>query len=238
MKEHPILFSGAMVRAILREQNPKTQTRRVVRFPKHWQHVTHDDLTAGGFWNAYQSYDGGATNDFHRWLYGDEPLPQNYQPGDRLWVKETWADVNTESGPAIAYRSGGMHFCTDDAYPVEYERYPGCEFSMWLGDLLRREPGHAWRPSIHMPRWASRLALEITDVRAQRLQSISEEDALAEGVWLDPPDAHGFRSELRPAFRELWDSLNAKRGLGWAVNPWVFAYTFRRLAALHDAERE
>ena len=108
-----------------------------------------------------------------------------------LWVRETWADVNTENGPALAYRAGGLHFCVDDAYPVEYERYPKMQFTMWCGDLERGEPGHSWRSPLHMPRWASRLTLEVTDVRVQRLRDIAEDDAIAEGA-TSRPHCHGY----------------------------------------------
>ena len=97
-------------------------------------------------------------------------------------------------------------------------------------------PAH-WHPSIFMPRWASRLTLEITAVRAERLQDITEEDAKAEGLSDIPymmPGEEGVRgfgpdSITRPRFRALWDSLNAKRGYGWDANPWAWVIEFRRL---------
>jgi hypothetical protein len=92
--------------------------------------------------------------------------------------------------------------------------------------------GARWKPSIHMPRWASRILLEVTEVRVQRLQDISEEDADAEGVQVDldvidriPYPAHPFKD----AFVKLWDTINAKRGHGWETNPWVWAVSFRRI---------
>lgn len=83
-----------------------------------------------------------------------------------------------------------------------------------------------WRPSIHMPRHACRITLEVTNVRVQRIQDISEEDARAEGVY--PQDAI-INASCRWLFRRLWDSINAKRGYGWDANPWVWAVTFERV---------
>lgn len=87
-----------------------------------------------------------------------------WKNGDRLWVRETWADTNGESGPMISYRAGGDRFLINDSYPVDYSRYPGCNFTMWAGDLRRGEHGHSWRPSVHMPRWASRIILSVVNI--------------------------------------------------------------------------
>lgn len=124
------------------------------------------------------------------------------QPGDRLWVRETWA----EDGSRYTYRA------TNETWA-------------WH-----------WAPSIFMPRAASRITLEITDVRVERVQDISEEDARAEGVTRELrgprtyPDRHAARSHetYRDAYMRLWDALNAKRGCGWAVNPWVWVISFQR----------
>jgi hypothetical protein len=121
-------------------------------------------------------------------------------PGDRLWVRETFAQ-GVEGCP------GGISYRADHADPK--------------GD----GPAHPvkWRPSIFMPRAASRILLEITDVRVQRLQEISTRDIWAEGIAASP--------DVDPVheWRDLWDSLNAARGFGWAANPWVWAITFRRV---------
>ena len=133
--------------------------------------------------------------------------------GDRLWVRETWACLSgvVRPGEPLAYRA-------DTAG----------------GERVRVDA--PWRPSIHMPRWASRLTLEITEVRAQRLQDCSEEDARAEGVHhltrmlLDatiPDDvAAATRGGARSAFAALWDTISGKRAT-WASNPWVWAITYR-----------
>jgi hypothetical protein len=170
----PILFSAPMIRSIL--AGAKTQTRRALKTPRGCPKdyvYTPGALVdpAMGWWQ----------NPEHDRVGWSSALP--YSVGDRLWVKETWADVNTESGPALLYRADNhLHFCTDDAYPVEYERYPGCLFSMWCGDLLRGEPGHKWRSPRYMPKWASRITLEVTAVRVERLQDITEADCFAEGL--------------------------------------------------------
>jgi hypothetical protein len=151
--------------------------------------------------------------------------PHQWQVSDRLWVRETWADVNTENGPAIMFRAGGFHFCADDAFPVEYDRYPGLRFTMWCSDLERGEPGHAWRSSIFMPRWASRITLEVTGVRVEQLQDIKERDAEAEGVLpiLVPPD--GGSAPHVEGFRAVWANIHGPES--WDANPWVAVVQFR-----------
>ena len=156
-------------------------------------------------------------------------------PGDLLWVRETWADVNTDNGPAFAYRAGGLRFCLDDAYPVEYERYLGMQFTMWWGDLARGEPGHSWRSPLHMPRFVSRLTLEVADIRIQRLHEISDDDALAEGLAPGSCINEGHRMFQNPfaeleegtgdwAYKLLWESLHGEGT--WEDNPEVIALTF------------
>jgi len=116
-----------------------------------------------------------------------------YAPGDLLWCRETWCHGLAELGQLPAYyRADGEDDCT------------------------------RWRPSIHMPRWASRLTLRVTDVRVQRVQEISEGDAIAEGACRYP-----MVQSARLDFRKLWNSINAKRpGCAWADNPWVAVIGF------------
>ena len=195
MIEKPILFSGEMVKAIL--DGRKTQTRRIVSLLPHWVgDLTHDDLERGGFWNAW-------TGTEHQWQYGDERLRQNYQVGGRLWVRETWRVF------------GGRQY--------EYQQHQPSV--LYRADFDLFDEKGAWRPSIFMPRWASRITLEITGVRVERLQEISEDDALAEGVKPLLPVAD---VRYRPAFQNLWGKINGKRA-PWASDPWVWVVEFKRV---------
>jgi hypothetical protein len=148
-----------------------------------------------------------------------------YLPGDRLWVRETWGifDCDTfgeEYG--IAYKADESG---DDGAPCRWIKTPVewrgryCCIDEIEGTCLSDE---RWRSSIHMPRWVSRLTLEIKDVRVERLKDISEEDALQEGVVSHPVWKRFAISE----FEKLWDPLNAKHG--WDVNPWVWVIEFQR----------
>lgn len=147
------------------------------------------------------------------------PLSVPYAPGDRLYVRETWKphSIYSEMQPKLIPESR-IFYKADDTYAPSNTR---------------------WRPGIHMPRWASRITLHVTDVRVQRLQEISEEDARAEGAllpWTGSPgttcdDTRSARSE----FEALWNSLNGPRGFGWDANPWVIAVTFRPIIANIDS---
>ncbi|WP_212525889.1 hypothetical protein [Actibacterium sp. MT2.3-13A] len=141
-----------------------------------------------------------------------------YAIGDRLWVREKFAVSGIGWGKKPIDAIGGK---------VHYTADPDHGWHDYWGN---------WHPSIHMPRWASRLTLVVTDVRVQRLQEISEADARAEGARfaMEPTrklqgwtfDEVYSRAMARDAFAHLWDGLNAKRGFGWAANPWVVALTF------------
>ena len=189
MKERPILFSGPMVRAIL--DGKKTMTRRVMKLP-----ISHNDIESvsditGGWWCGFNSND---TSYLLTCPYG--------QPGDRLWVRETWRSTRVDKTPApCIYRADGG----------------------------KTPYGKPWIPSIHMPRWASRITLEITGVWVERVQEISEENAKAEGVTPSIVGQDLDHLRYRAGFQSLWDSINAKRGYGWDANPWVWVLTFRRV---------
>ena len=200
MTDKPLLFSGPMVRALL--EGRKTQTRRILKIRGHktFSFFGPSD-TAGYDWHLRDSQ--------RRWHdLRDAQLRQRlgYEPGDLIWVRETF----NQSGfpwPNLAQGLGRLHYQADPDHG--WQPYWG-----------------RWRPSIHMPRWASRLTLLVTDVRVQRLQDISEADAVAEGcrgfVSADGEDGTSPREE----FQDLWNSLNADRGYGWEANPWVCALTF------------
>ena len=230
VRERPILFSSESVRAIL--DGRKTQTRRVVK--------TQPEKSSQGDYFVWDRGGHGA----RAAMTTPDPLPGPYgfteshwailspygQPGDRLWVRETWAISDLLMRPECihkAHRNAKEWWFYGGAPKPDHIKNVvyGAEFAgSWKG---------AWRPSIFMPRWASRLTLEVTDVRVERLRDISREDALAEGV----DDFFGgqyFEGYLDMAaavanYRRLWDSLNAKRGYGWDVNPWVRAISFARV---------
>lgn len=200
MNEKPILFSGAMVRAIL--EGHKTQTRRVLK-------GIALEMLGDGFTAEYVADTGNAA-----WCpYG--------RPGDRIWVRETFSrcgcDGCTKAWP-MPWPLG------KDNHPVLYRA------------TRNGTSGLVWRPSIFMPRWASRITLEVTKVRVERVQEISEEDANAEGLTSNyqdgiacssiPPERHKWHQPKRVFFSALWDSLNAKRGFGWDANPWVWVIEF------------
>lgn len=238
MNVKPILFSGPMVRALL--EGRKTQTRRIIK-PQPSREVTSAGvISRSGIGQTDEwSWLSGDPKDCDTWG-GEGEFKTGYRPGDMLWVRENWQTGSTSDGPQISYRATPDFFQIDawdgtdeGAGPsFNYARCPSAKFSHWLSDVLENDG--PWRPSIHMPRWASRLTLEVTDVKVERLHDISEEDAAAEGVesdsdgWFDylMPSTQCCRS-ARDSMRTLWDSLNAARGFGWDANPWVVAVSFR-----------
>ena len=212
-RERPILFSSEMVKAIL--DGRKTMTRRLVKpqpYPAGLSGVYADLYHRGPEW-AFWLPDRRMTEP-RTW-----PCPFG-QPGDRLWVRETWAIRDCNPLLAAIFRAD----CVED---------DSGEREGWWMDKNRNGdevfiPGKVeWRPSIFMPRWASRITLEITAVRVERVQDISEGDAKAEGL----QDWYGAEPAVtnRGRFHAFWDSLNAKRGYEWDANPWAWVITFRRL---------
>lgn len=217
MTDRPILFSAPMVRALLAGR--KTQTRRVLG------KTGHANIFEPGVWSDGYVLDPGNAS------WRDRHIP--IKTGDRLWVREAVrAEDDEESW------DHGIRYLADDAWARAASRddVSSDAYGRWwlLNGYRSDDPditGGKAVPSIHMPRWASRLTLTITEVRVQRLQDISEEDARAEGVECD---SDGWRDYLMPAtqccasatdsYRTLWDSIN---GAGsWAANPWCAAYTF------------
>lgn len=213
MIERGILFSTPMVRALKEER--KTQTRRVT-LPVPPETLRHA-------WYKAPVY--GWTNEtFPAKTWEKRRCPYGYI-GDRLWVRETFAILEISKN-----LDGEIDASTwTAAIPKKRES--------WLGVQYAADGGEGpWRPSIFMPRWASRFTLEITDVRVQRVREISQEDAKAEGYPEEWARQNGFVPTRAPVlwYADLWDSINAKRGFGWDVNPWVWAITFKRV----DAQKE
>jgi len=219
MKERPILFNADMVKAIL--EGRKTQTRRVMKpqpglglddFERYYH------IEVGKYHPALIDKDGelypgdeifGAYTDDGEWgckcPYG--------QVGDRLWVRETFDYIFGDEGDYLIYKA--------DDYSLA-----------WFNERKKDGSKITWNPSIHMPRWASRINLEITGIRVERLQEISEEDAKNEGVtphridW-DDNISPNVTINYREGFIKLWDSINGKM-YAWESNPYVWVIEFKR----------
>jgi hypothetical protein len=219
-KERPILFSGAMVRAILSGQ--KTVTRRPIKgnqipsrsksdFPEHqWMAVVQDHPRWG--FAAFGATEEECAAELA--MYGGCPYGRQ---GDRLWVREAWAaDAQVDEISPRDLSQGEPIF-----YPADGSvRQTGCSMTT---------QGRG-RPSIHMPRWASRILLEITAVRVERLQDISRADIRAEGLQCPPELASddvspNYRDWYPAAWKELWNST----GGDWDANPWVWVVEFKRV---------
>ena len=208
MKERGMIFNGEMVRAILGGR--KTQTRRIVK--------PQPELTknSGFSWNG-ALYGAGSDDRETNRNFAHIKCPHG-KPGDRIWVRETWAEAGAGAPDLKLYRANYPAHV-----PTHYENVPPAE------DVR-------WTPSIHMPRWASRILLEITDVRVERLNDISEEDARAEGI-IDggclncgEPEPCGCANpepDATDAFAYLWQSIYGQEN--WNANPWVWVIEFKRI---------
>lgn len=243
MTDRPILFSAPMVRALL--DGRKTQTRRVAKVRKGLtlaEMVEHGERRGVGPMTVHQ-----ATRDMLA-----EP---RFAAGDRLWVKETWKPGSWREDGRVAcdYRASPELIHTPWCRPDNFEDL----WPKWTDELVANgstpdaggihhwQPGKSplkWRPSIFMPRWASRLTLTVTDVRVERLHAISEADAIAEGVaeypcegphrgpdatyWTAYPASKLFikRTTAVNAYAALWESINGPGA--WEANPWVVAVSF------------
>jgi hypothetical protein len=210
-----------MVRAIL--EGRKTQTRRVIK-PQPPEEALDAGCLRGsgpddGLWTRLDSKDlleAGIVGDNFRCPYGVE--------GDRLWVREAFQPLFAEG---IKFRDANWQ--TGEGYAIRYVATDGRTEWMDQDDNITDR----CKPGIHMPRWASRLALEIAKVRVERVQEISEEDAIAEGISDTTLSAsysgtaHKTHGRCKLEYASLWDHLNAKRGFAWDTNPWVWVLEFR-----------
>ncbi|MEQ4919014.1 hypothetical protein [Klebsiella quasipneumoniae] len=230
MKERGMIFNGEMVRAIL--DGRKTQTRRVIA------NVGHDNCLP--LQKRTKTKDGIYTHVMDAHIYGLCPFGKI---GDRIWVRETWSDVNLDGAPAVAYRADDEVYDLmedkslldeDGAFNYQDPRVRKYQFAAWHSDLISGIEGN-WRPSIHMPRWASRILLEITDVRVERLNSIHDVDAMREGIQNLTTCSHadfgipGVVNAQHPvrAFQLLWESIYGADS--WRANPWVWVIGFKRV---------
>ncbi len=250
MTIRPIAFTGAMVSALL--DGRKTQTRRVLSIPfLEGINPQHTGLVAtrsyGSTWQVYGTADAS------------KPFDVRYEVGDLLYVRECWRtpeSLDHLSPRQIAER------CDELGYRGRW-----CPRVTEADDMTHQwseedgfrddEPTGRLRAAMHMPRWASRLTLKVTDVRVERVKQISEADARAEGLAaiskdgklfkFGIPDRDGYPGnddygwhwpdwevDPRAAFRTLWDSINAPRGFGWDANPWVVAVSFELIRANVD----
>lgn len=201
MKERGMIFNAEMVRAIL--DGRKTQTRRIMKKQPEPSKAREGDF----YFPCDKMQSMAHVSDF---IPGNSMIPDAHEffskccpfgeVGDRIWVRETWARYNIDQDSHdMAYRA-----TTPEDWPEEGR----------------------WRPSIHMPRWASRITLEITGVRVERLASVSDDDAGKEGYPADPAP-YGGSMDKWLWFRQLWDSIYPDQS--FKHNPWVWVITFRRI---------
>jgi len=231
VKLHPILFNDEMVRAIL--EGRKTQTRRPIKPQPAECRWIDRILTMKWKSTIFNPHRVKPRNEI---LVG---CPYG-QPGDRLWVRETFGVISPESvGDEQWYqirqkRSFRIH--------PESNRVDGIAGAIYRADgEFEFAPGYEkWHPSIHMPRWASRIDLEIASIRVQRVQDISQRDALYEGCpggrselnrrTVEMLSDSGTGAAMRVWFRQQWNAIYADRGLSWDINPWVWVLVFERFA--------
>lgn len=213
--EKPILFSAGMIRRVIRGE--KSQTRRVITVPK--KHGEILDLFDDYYLESHGVI-GVDTMEAH-----NVPLKCPYgKVGTKLWVRETWADADIfynngglEDPETIAYRADG----TAIQFGGKTHLVGAIDQSSWNWDIIK------WKPSIFMKRYMSRLTLEITDLRVERVQDISPEDCIAEGIASPEIDQSIGSSHVRVVFGFLWNEINETRGAGWHKNPWVWCVSFR-----------
>ncbi|MCR9260739.1 MAG: hypothetical protein NXH95_13510 [Pseudomonadaceae bacterium] len=210
--ERPIAFNAQMVNAVL--EGRKTQTRRVLKkqpTPYSIQHKSQEEadlVTQHGIMEYMTS-------------------PYGF-PGDKLWVREAWrtgSELDDKNATEIMESAHDAGFTAGQYCPLKYEA-DGAVRPWGECDLDDFGPFGRYRHGRFMPRWASRILLEVTDVRAERLQAITAADCKAEGIELTvPKDSDGW---WRSHFQTLWDSINGEKH-PWENNPWVWVVEFRRI---------
>lgn len=237
----PILFSAPMVRSLL--DGTKTQTRRVIK-PQPSDYQGNPNPPRGQSWvNKTRDEPYIALHDDQvHWCWWDEYNQQGpdwfklpIAKGDTLWVRETWQALSFGDYLPTKSQPADLRYAADDA----------------LRDLTHDVRGYPWRPSIFMPRWASRLTLTVSGVKVERLQACSEADAIAEGMTqatadtvLSPEERALYASthilcpdaRARILYASVWDQINGNGA--WDANPFVAAYTFTVHRRNVDAEGE
>ncbi|EKH8077914.1 hypothetical protein P5Q53_002780 [Salmonella enterica] len=203
MKERGMIFNAEMARAIL--DGRKTQTRRPIK----WKQTRFTEIAErddGSLWPWAEDCERG----------GDIWFACPYgEIGDRIWVRETFRVHSRATDVAtLVYRASVRNSWTEQTHRVP------------IAVCDKPSTPEKWTPSIHMPRWASRILLEITDVRVERLRDLSEEDAKSEGI---TPPAGGVLPgwEYRINFRDLWMDIYGTDS--WEANPWVWVIEFKRV---------
>lgn len=219
MKSTPILFSAPMIRALL--AGTKIQTRRVVKAMagQQRQWLTPELINASPSAHFTITSSEGAPRDPGVQLEHPRGGPLGWirspfgGPGDQLWVRETWNVYQRDE---------------DGEFYGPYARIPKAKPAhATIGYAIEGGTEYPWRPSIHMPRWASRITLELRDVRVERLQEISDDDCVAEGVDIGCPPHPADQPTPRMLYQQLWEDLNGEGS--WAKNPFVWVLAFRKL---------
>ncbi|MLT90651.1 hypothetical protein DRW69_15325 [Salmonella enterica subsp. enterica] len=218
MKERGMIFNSEMVRAIL--EGRKTQTRRIMKVQPGTPEfglrriIESSKANENGmyFWSQDDACGIKARSKPFLFPYGEV--------GDRIWVRETWQVIHDhiDESSHVEYRTYAQ------SIPKEKDRYWHTVYAEHFGDESREDRGFPWRPAIHMPRWASRITLEITDVRVERLNSISDSDASKEGCCIADMESGDCLSDV---FTRLWTSIYGDDS--WQANPWVWVIEFKRV---------
>lgn len=241
MKERGIIMGAESIRAILAGR--KVQTRRVLKPQPIWIEDTAPGVPP--YWRHIDRHGSGSFDP------ANPPVFCPYgKPGNRLWVREGWKPIYVSAAKDGDARTVTVEYAADGAH----RQFTTGEERGWqaVNFMLGDRPGY--KPSLFMPRWASRLTLEIEGVRVERLQDITEEDARAEGIepcrfddnplvaklYADMPTCYPtfekgrnafFKETARDSYASLWDSINARRGHSWESNCWVWVLSFRVVAA-------
>ena len=259
MTERGMIFNAEMVRAIM--DGRKTQTRRIMKVQPSegfspMNMALETDYNARWYTPAREDSKGYLHPCKHQ-VFGVANDNEGYtcpfgHPGDRIWVRETWAQLGNEDGCAIDWNDNLVKDAGAEAARIyrasctigDYGLWQIPDDAFWKPHTDDRQYEGTWRPSIHMPRWASRITLEITKIRVDRLQNISETDAEAEGIDMEALfDAQDYydciadhnmtgRPTVTGAFKYLWESIYGDES--WQANPWCWVIEFRRLGACSD----